>query len=501
MLRQTLAPCPDPEVPTFPPATPNFQADAPSIVLAKFELEIHVDCHRPAAPPLPLNDLMSKFDSNPGALVQKRRRRRFTEDGKTKVKNVRETGACVFCRARKVSCTPKGACLACVKLACGSPVADHICVRSRLRDTFVGVRALHGSSFDHRKARLEPLLSSLTGRPMPVQFSVESYDDHDSVPFRNNDHHIRTLASLDIQVMQCSSSALCRWKKLTKVSGIYITSDIFDGQRYVIIPSSLPSIDEFDKFGRKILLASDGGHSGTITLLLDQFLGIYCSRNNNTDLRVLANLTSRIASLNNLVAYGFLNLRDGSYDLLEKYPPGDSHNERYISETVHDQIRLLAAEGLEPAENIVFSELDNINKHVSANEHARMIIGVCILRLMLLYRDRLVRDEIRLSLPRQKKWHQYRLERASFMYRRLTVAYSTLCREYDTPLTMEWEDEKDSGSFEGDQMLRNLYLQFQPAFRQFCNEKLSLQYDDVLKILLANPAKQQKVKKRRKTSR
>lgn len=36
-----------------------------------------------------------------------------------------------------------------------------------------------------------------------------------------------------------------------------------------------------------------------------------------------------------------------------------------------------------------------------------MIIGVCIMRLMLLYRDRLVRDDIRLSLPRQKKCEQY----------------------------------------------------------------------------------------------
>lgn len=125
--------------------------------------------------------------------------------------------------------------------------------------------------------------------------------------------------------------------------------------------------------------------------------------NSNQIQRAIANLTSRIASLNNLVAYGFLNLRDGSYDLLEPLPPGNHHNEKYISETVHDQIRLLAAEGLEPAENKVFNELDNMNKYLCGNEYARMIIGACLLRLMLLYRDRLVRDNIRLSLPRQKK--------------------------------------------------------------------------------------------------
>ncbi len=45
---------------------------------------------------------MSKFDANLGPPLPKRRRRAFTEDAKTKVKKVRDIGACVFCRARKV---------------------------------------------------------------------------------------------------------------------------------------------------------------------------------------------------------------------------------------------------------------------------------------------------------------------------------------------------------------------------------------------------------------
>ena len=101
------------------------------------------------------------------------------------------------------------------------------------------------------------------------------------------------------------------------------------------------------------------------------------------------------------MAYSFLILRDRSYNLLGH--PGSQNSQRYISETVYDQIRLLAAEGFEPAEKIIFSEPDNINKQVCGNEHAKIIIGICLLRLMLLYRDRLVRDDIRPSLLRQKK--------------------------------------------------------------------------------------------------
>lgn len=103
MLWQSLVPSSNNEAFMFSPATQDSQADEPSAVLAKVDLEIRVDCHRPAEVPLPLNDLISKFDSNPGASPPKRKRRCFTADGKTKVKGVRETGACVFCRARKVS--------------------------------------------------------------------------------------------------------------------------------------------------------------------------------------------------------------------------------------------------------------------------------------------------------------------------------------------------------------------------------------------------------------
>ncbi len=103
--------------------------------------------------------------------------------------------------------------------------------------------------------------------------------------------------------------------------------------------------------------------------------------------------------MNNLVAYGFLNLRDGSYDLLGRGSAEGEQQQRFVSETVHDQVRLLAAEGLEPAEKLVFSEIDDLKKIISTGKHARIITGICLLRLVLIYRDRLVRDEIRLRLP------------------------------------------------------------------------------------------------------
>lgn len=88
--------------------------------------------------------------------------------------------------------------------------------------------------------------------------------------------------------------------------------------------------------------------------------------------RYISNLTSRIASFNTLVAYGFVDLHDGSFDLLSR-PHAGAKNQRFVSETVHDQIRLLAAEGLEPAEKCIFFELDAIKKLACTSKHARVI--------------------------------------------------------------------------------------------------------------------------------
>ena len=97
-----------------------------------------------------------------------------------------------------------------------------------------------------------------------------------------------------------------------------------------------------------------------------------------------------------------MNFRDGSYKLLERSLVEDTEDRNFISPTVNDQIRLLAAEGLKPTEDFLFAEIDKASRIVGSSKHARIVVGICLMRLLLLYRDRVIRDEIRLSLPRQK---------------------------------------------------------------------------------------------------
>jgi hypothetical protein len=105
------------------------------------------------------------------------------------------------------------------------------------------------------------------------------------------------------------------------------------------------------------------------------------------------------------------------------------------------------------------------------------------------------------------------MEKAEVMYRRLTIAYSTLYNSSNTPLTTEWEDGLPS---ERNQMLHNLFLQLQPEFLNFCksflsgcwklclhfvgNERLTRNHDNVLERLVAGPPKDHRRTKRRKCS-
>ena len=263
---------------------------------------------------------------------------------------------------------------------------------------------IHGSLWA-RKDNVQQIVTSRIGTPKQILLRVAAQNEQD-------------LAVIQLEVMQCHSSPRCRWKRLQKINGIYITYDCIYDERYVVLPSSLPSIDQFDMFGRKILSFSSATHCGRLTPLLDAFLLLYCRQNRpsrivsshffqrclaNFPQRRLVNAALRIASLSGLVAYGFLNLVDGSYDLLELPRAYYGENRRFVSETVHDQIRLLAADGLIPVEELIFSELDNLASMVSSDQHNRIVAGMCLLRLMMVYRERMIRDQIRLGLPRRGK--------------------------------------------------------------------------------------------------
>ena len=151
-----------------------------------------------------------------------------------------------------------------------------MCLRTKFKDIYIGVKGnRHMHRYENtmliiadihrsllaRKDQLESILTSMTGTPRQVMLWVG---------------HGPGAARLQVEVMQSQSSPTCRWKCLRKVESIYITSHFIKDQRYVIVPSSLPSIDRLDLFGRKILSFSNGNHSGNITPLLDAFLLHYC---------------------------------------------------------------------------------------------------------------------------------------------------------------------------------------------------------------------------------
>lgn len=126
-----------------------------NISLEKLNEVSEEQCSPPTLPAQ--EDLMANFNIRPQPPPQKRTRKSFTKDGKKKVQLVRKIGACLCCRSRKLSvsgiyplivvtyayiskCSANGVCNTCLRLVNNPMLALHICIRSKLRDSYIGVR-------------------------------------------------------------------------------------------------------------------------------------------------------------------------------------------------------------------------------------------------------------------------------------------------------------------------------------------------------------------------
>lgn len=93
-----------------------------------------------------------------------------------------------------------------------------------------------------------------------------------------------------------------------------------------------------------------------------------------------------------------------------------------------------------------------------------------------------MRIELRSNLPRYKPDEdlkncihpgstdpQKRSEQCGFMYKQLAVAFSTLCRGDNTPLTTDWEAEAAGRVAPDGPVLENTFSELKVAYEEFCN--------------------------------
>ncbi|KAG4031954.1 hypothetical protein MFRU_008g03040 [Monilinia fructicola] len=475
---------PVPSEPHIDGSTPDDQATSRSSQAA-------------VASPRNMEDCLIDFHS--GVKAPKRKRKEFNRKEKLKVHLVRQVGACQSCRARKVECTADGICGRCLKLAGDPLMARQICIRHKLKDVYLGVRDVQTRLLTSGKEQVYQLLRALEGHGANVELRADC--SMANFPCR----------SLPCKVMVCRSADLCRWRSLTKVNGVYITHKTLRDKTYLVVPESLPTIDELDFFGREILLSSPESHSGKITHILDKFIYIYCKQYFGSPLACLCNAAFRITSLNSLVFYGVANIHCHPYAQLDVV---NTINDTFSPDTVREQVRLKASEGLEEAEKYFFSEIENLCKKSGGSKQTRVIAGICLLRLMLFYRERVVRIALRSNLPRCETDEdlkncihpgrtdpQKRSEQCGFMYRQLAVAFSTLCRGDNTPLTTDWEAEAAGRVAPDVPLLANTFSELKLAYTEFCEKNLTHRDDDVFKTLVVEPAEKERQRVAKKQSK
>ncbi|QSZ32986.1 hypothetical protein DSL72_002570 [Monilinia vaccinii-corymbosi] len=453
-------PKPVPPEPQIDVLTPDDQANSRSNEVAVASARNMEDC---------------LIDFHSGVKAPKRKRKEFSRKEKLKVHLVRQVGACQSCRARKVECTADGICDRCFKLAGDPLIAGQICIRHKLKDVYLGVRDVQTRLLTSGKEQVYQLLRALEGHGAKVELRADCF-----------------MANFPCRSLPCKVMAV-------------------RDKTYLVVPDSLPTVDELDFFGREILLSSPESHSGKITHILDKFLYIYCKQYFGSHLACLCNAAFRITSLNSLVFYGVANIHchpDGQLDVV------NTINDSFSPDTVREQVRLRASEGLEEAEKYFFSEIENLCKKSGGSKQTRMIAGICLLRLMLFYRERVVRIELRSNLPRCETDEdlkncihpgrtdpQKRSEQCGFMYKQLAVAFSTLCRGDNTPLTTDWEVEAAGRVAPDVPMLANTFWELKLAYAEFCKNNLTHREDKVFKTLIVEPAEKERERLAKKQSK
>lgn len=126
--------------PRIKPVTPSDTSAGP---LSQIHFKTPPGFPSPRETPPRIDNLIVKFETNPGKPQVKGKRKAFDTAGRTKVKKVRENGACFACRAKKVACTEDGICIRCLRaVKQDQQLACHVCLRNKFKDIYIGVKGV-----------------------------------------------------------------------------------------------------------------------------------------------------------------------------------------------------------------------------------------------------------------------------------------------------------------------------------------------------------------------
>jgi hypothetical protein len=262
-----------------------------------------------------------------------------------------------------------------------------------------------------------------------------------------------------------------KYFKVGRDGGARYTTD-----HYRIIPNSLPSVDLLDKWGREFIIAKCAASPQCLHNAIDVFSLKYCQDNRPLPLKALLHWAMRIVSLTSCWTRQSINYEESMKRIFvssSTWSEEDKDRGAEVSDEVHTQLVSIAMSGIEAAETQVLSKLDKlrnesgkVQKDMGIGRLEWIAVGVCLMRLLLVYRDHTLRYAHGAKHPGVNV--NPRQERSQLMYDSLTAVYGATFHNTVSPLSLDWriEDHREALGDSPDLIgaIQNLQLQYK-SFR------------------------------------
>ncbi|KAH6665564.1 hypothetical protein B0J14DRAFT_660735 [Halenospora varia] len=429
------------------------------------------------------------LDFNRKPRKKTRERACFDDEKRMKVALTRKKGACLICRARKVPCeTVPGYdyCLNCIKKSGDTVTAHHICVRQQLKETRFRV-----SDFYYREFRQKDLL--FYTRYYDAQRSNIS-DSSISVAHAPRFGPLPVL-HVDVHVYP-GNDIPNRFHKAGRVGDS--NGQLYTTQHYMIVETSLPDVQQLDVWGREMLKAKCRLDPHNLRSSIDEVLLRYCEVNQNVEIKTLLNSTMRIVSLSACRARPPVNYEESMKRIADVSGDwSDRERERGVdvSDEVYAQLVVIALAGIEEAEEFVLEILDKLRNEMKIGQLEWVAVGICLMRLLLVYRDQALRYANGRKLVGSNV--DPRATRAMLMYDTLTAVYGATFHKTQSPLSTQVSTNDYRELLFNDSSLLQSMQSLQFHYTRFCNGVEFELEDATFQKLVAQPLAQAMKKKQK----
>ncbi|KAF4635632.1 hypothetical protein G7Y89_g2465 [Cudoniella acicularis] len=296
-----------------------------------------------------------------------RQRACFDTEKKLKVASTRKKGACVSCKARKVTCESvpeQDYCMNCIKKAGESITACNICVRQQLKENRFKVEDFYYCEFRQR-GLLE----------YAKYYEAHKANQTRSMIAISHGPRFGKLQTLNVEVQIYPGNDMPNIFFKAGREGDS-KSQLYTTKHYMIVDSSLPTVQQLDLWGREMVNAKCKMDPHTLQSAIDMALMRYCDINPNRRIRL-----SSPTPVNFEESMHRMEDRSRAWSSQERERGVD------VSDEVYAQVVIIALTGIEEAEEFVLGSLDQFRNEMKIGKLEWVAVGICLMRLLLVYRD------------------------------------------------------------------------------------------------------------------